>query len=163
MFIICGFEESIWTLVYNASTNPNSFILDLLLHLCQHTLLYQVYIYISLSSICKVPTSVDCLHLKSFLSCANQDQVLHFLKDIFDLDKVRYSSVETLAEDMLHLLHRRSELLLAYLGADALRHTNTCNPQQVQLVPNALLEARVQWWTAPGSKTLLTWTPQYIV
>lgn len=74
----------------------------------------------------------------------HQDQVLHFLKDIFDLDKVRYSSVETLADDVLHLLHRRSELLLAYLGADTLRHSNTCNPQPVQLVPSALLGAQVQ-------------------
>lgn len=73
-----------------------------------------------------------------------KDQVLHFLKDIFDLDKVRYSSVESLAEDMLHLLHRRSELLLAYLGADSLRHLNSCNSTQVQLVPSALLEAPVQ-------------------
>ena len=83
----------------------------------------------------------------SFTYCLflTQDQVLHFLKDIFDLDKVRYSSVESLAEDMLHLLHRRSELLLAYLGTDALRPVNSCNPPQVQLVPSALLEARVQW------------------
>lgn len=73
-----------------------------------------------------------------------KDQVLHFLKDIFDLDKVRYSSVESLAEDMLHLLHRRSELMLAYLGADSLRHVNNCNPPQVQLVPSTLLEAQVQ-------------------
>ncbi|XP_062285786.1 mitoguardin 1 [Scomber scombrus] len=73
-----------------------------------------------------------------------KDQVLHFLKDIFDLDKVRYSSVESLAEDMLHLLHRRSELLLAYLGADSLRHLNSCSSTQVQLVPKALLEAPVQ-------------------
>lgn len=74
---------------------------------------------------------------------ALQDQVQHFLKDIFDLDKVRYSSVESLAEDMLHLLHRRSELLLAYLGAEVVRHVNTCNPSQVQLVPSSLLEAQV--------------------
>uniref|UniRef100_A0A8C3B2A4 Mitoguardin 1 n=1 Tax=Cyclopterus lumpus TaxID=8103 RepID=A0A8C3B2A4_CYCLU len=53
--------------------------------------------------------------------CFFKDQVLYFLKDVFDLDKVRYSSVESLAEDMLHLLHRRSELLVAYLGADSLR------------------------------------------
>lgn len=70
--------------------------------------------------------------------------MLYFLKDIFDLDKVRYSSVETLAEDMLHLLHRRSELLLAYVGADSLRHLNGCSSPQVQLVPSGLLEARVQ-------------------
>lgn len=73
-----------------------------------------------------------------------QDQVLHFLKDIFDLDKVRYTSVESLAEDMLHLLHRRSELLLAYLGADSLRHVNGCSSPRMQLVPGALLEAGVQ-------------------
>ncbi|XP_059201025.1 mitoguardin 1 [Centropristis striata] len=78
------------------------------------------------------------------LCCFFKDQVLYFLKDIFDLDKVRYCSVETLAEDMLHLLHRRSELLLAYLGADSLRHGNSCSSPQVQLVPSALLEARVQ-------------------
>ncbi|XP_032387267.1 mitoguardin 1 [Etheostoma spectabile] len=76
--------------------------------------------------------------------CFFKDQVLYFLKDIFDLDKVRYSSVESLAEDMLHLLHRRSELLVAYLGADSLRHVNSCSSPQVQLVPSALLEAQVQ-------------------
>ena len=73
-----------------------------------------------------------------------QDQVLYFLKDIFDLDKVRYSSVESLAEDMLHLLHRRSELLLAYLGTGSLRHLTGCSSPQLQLVPSALLEAGVQ-------------------
>uniref|UniRef100_A0A3P9PXY1 Mitoguardin 1 n=1 Tax=Poecilia reticulata TaxID=8081 RepID=A0A3P9PXY1_POERE len=76
--------------------------------------------------------------------CFFKDQVLHFLKDVFDLDKVRYSTVETLAEDMLHLLHRRSDLLLAYLGADALRPLSGCSGPQVQLVPSALLEAQVQ-------------------
>ncbi|KAM9322794.1 mitoguardin 1 [Pholidichthys leucotaenia] len=76
--------------------------------------------------------------------CFFKDQVLHFLKDIFDLDKVRYSSVETLAEDILHLLYRRSELLLAFLGADSLRHLNGCSSQQVQLLASSLLEARVQ-------------------
>lgn len=44
--------------------------------------------------------------------------MLHLLRDIFDLKKVCYTSVETLAEDML-LLHRCSGLLLAYRGADA--------------------------------------------
>ncbi|XP_040912141.1 mitoguardin 1 [Toxotes jaculatrix] len=76
--------------------------------------------------------------------CFFKDQVLYFLKDIFDLDKVRYSSVESLAEDMLHLLHRRSELLLAYLGTDSLRHLNGCSSPQVHLVPSALLEAGAQ-------------------
>ncbi|XP_040000340.1 mitoguardin 1 isoform X2 [Xiphias gladius] len=76
--------------------------------------------------------------------CFFKDQVLYFLKDIFDLDKVRYSSVESLAEDMLHLLHRRSELLLAYLGTDSLRHLTGCSSPQLQLVPSTLLEAGVQ-------------------
>lgn len=76
--------------------------------------------------------------------CFFKDQVLFFLKDIFDLEKVRYSSVETLAEDMLHLLHRRSELLLAYLGVDSLRHLNGCVSPQVQLVSSTLLETKVQ-------------------
>ncbi|XP_063317785.1 mitoguardin 1 [Pelmatolapia mariae] len=78
------------------------------------------------------------------LCCFFKDQVLHFLKDIFDLDKVRYCSVESLGDDVLQLLHRRSELLLAYLGADSLRYLNGCNSPPVQLVPSALLEARVQ-------------------
>ncbi|XP_046884092.1 mitoguardin 1 [Hypomesus transpacificus] len=75
--------------------------------------------------------------------CFFKDQVVYFLKDIFDLEKVRYSSAESLAEDMLHLLHRRSELLLAYLGADSLRHLNGCVGPQVTPVPSAPLEARV--------------------
>lgn len=76
--------------------------------------------------------------------CFFKDQVLFFLKDIFDLEKVRYSSVETLAEDLLHLLHHRSELLLAYVGADSLTHVNGCSANEVQLISAALLEARVQ-------------------
>ncbi|XP_017266318.1 mitoguardin 1 [Kryptolebias marmoratus] len=77
--------------------------------------------------------------------CFFKDQVLHFLKDIFDRDKVRYSSADSLAEDVLRLLHRRSELLLAYLGADPpSRPPAGCSPSQVRLVPAALLEAQVQ-------------------
>ncbi|XP_029561925.1 mitoguardin 1 isoform X2 [Salmo trutta] len=82
--------------------------------------------------------------------CFFKDQVLFFLKDVFDLEKVRYCSVETLAEDILHLLHRRSELLLAYLGADShsLQHINSCvaatpltTTGSPQLHPSALKEA----------------------
>lgn len=76
--------------------------------------------------------------------CFFKDQVLHFLKDIFDLDKVRYGSVETLAEDMLRLLHRRSELLLAFVGTDSLQLANSCNDHELQLLSTAMLEARVQ-------------------
>lgn len=70
--------------------------------------------------------------------------MLSFLKDIFDLDKVRYSSVDSLAEDMLRLLHRRSELLLAYLETDSLLHLSGCSSPQVQLMPGTLLKAGVQ-------------------
>uniref|UniRef100_A0A3P9J3Y8 Mitoguardin 1 n=1 Tax=Oryzias latipes TaxID=8090 RepID=A0A3P9J3Y8_ORYLA len=66
-----------------------------------------------------------------------KEQVLYFLKDVFDLDKVRYSTVERMAEDTLHLLHRRAELLLAYLGAEH------CGGER-RLLPTALLEASVQ-------------------
>lgn len=69
---------------------------------------------------------------------------MFFLKDIFDLDKVRYFSLETLAEDILHLLHRRSDLLLGYLGTDVICHLNGCSDTPVHLVHSALLEAQVQ-------------------
>uniref|UniRef100_A0A3B3CQL1 Mitoguardin 1 n=1 Tax=Oryzias melastigma TaxID=30732 RepID=A0A3B3CQL1_ORYME len=76
------------------------------------------------------------------LCCFFKEQVLHFLKDIFDLEKVRYSTVESMAEDMLHLLHRRAELLLAYLGADHLPPLSSCSGGgELQLLPTALLEA----------------------
>uniref|UniRef100_A0A672L751 Mitoguardin 1 n=1 Tax=Sinocyclocheilus grahami TaxID=75366 RepID=A0A672L751_SINGR len=78
------------------------------------------------------------------LCCFFKEQVLFFMKDIFDLDKVRYSSLDTLAEDILHLLHRRSELLLAYLGTDMIRHLNGCSGTPLHLLPSALLEAQVQ-------------------
>ncbi|XP_056327835.1 mitoguardin 1 isoform X1 [Danio aesculapii] len=76
--------------------------------------------------------------------CFFKEQVLFFLKDIFDLDKVRYFSLETLAEDILHLLHRRSDLLLSYLGTDVIHHLNGCSDTSVHLVHSALLEAQVQ-------------------
>ncbi|KAK1164125.1 mitoguardin 1 [Acipenser oxyrinchus oxyrinchus] len=72
-----------------------------------------------------------------------KDQVLFFLKDIFDLEKVRYTSTESLAEDILQLLHCRSELLMAYLGAEALRHVNGCVSGQSHVVTSGLLEAHV--------------------
>ncbi|XP_054030318.1 mitoguardin 2 isoform X2 [Dryobates pubescens] len=48
--------------------------------------------------------------------CTFFKQILQYLKDMFDLDKVRYSSVPALAEDLLQLSRRRSEILLGYLG-----------------------------------------------
>uniref|UniRef100_H9GP42 Mitoguardin 2 n=1 Tax=Anolis carolinensis TaxID=28377 RepID=H9GP42_ANOCA len=46
-------------------------------------------------------------------------QILQYLKDMFDLDIVRYASVPLLAEDVLQLSRRRSEILLGYLGVEA--------------------------------------------
>lgn len=76
--------------------------------------------------------------------CFFKEQVLFFMKDIFDLDKVRYSSLDTLAEDIWHLLHRRSELLLGYLGTDMINHLHGCSGTPLHLLPSALLEAPVQ-------------------
>jgi hypothetical protein len=73
-----------------------------------------------------------------------QNQVIFFLKDIFDFEKVRYSSIETLAEDLLQLLIRRTELLMAYLGADALRHTSSCTSSHDHVMSSGLLEAKAQ-------------------
>uniref|UniRef100_H0VL31 Mitoguardin 1 n=1 Tax=Cavia porcellus TaxID=10141 RepID=H0VL31_CAVPO len=78
------------------------------------------------------------------LCCFFKNQVLAFLRDIFDFEKVRYASVEALAEDLLQLLLRRTELLLAYLGADALRHASGCLGGHSPLVPAGLVEAKVQ-------------------
>uniref|UniRef100_A0A2K5SC09 Mitoguardin 1 n=1 Tax=Cebus imitator TaxID=2715852 RepID=A0A2K5SC09_CEBIM len=78
------------------------------------------------------------------LCCFFKNQVLLFLKDIFDFEKVRYSSAETLAEDLKQLLIRRTELLMAYLEADALRHMSSCLSSHGHVMPPGLLEAKVQ-------------------
>eukprot|EP00069_Balaena_mysticetus_P014325 bmy_08596T0 len=44
-------------------------------------------------------------------------QIVQYLRDMFDLDNVRYTSVPALADDILQLSRRRSEILLGYLGA----------------------------------------------
>ncbi|KAM4021168.1 mitoguardin 2 isoform 1-T2 [Anomaloglossus baeobatrachus] len=51
-------------------------------------------------------------------------QIVQYLKDMFDLDNVRYTTVQSLAEDILHLSHRRSDILLGYLGIDSTREIN---------------------------------------
>ncbi|XP_062353310.1 mitoguardin 1 isoform X3 [Cinclus cinclus] len=78
------------------------------------------------------------------LCCFFKDQVLFFLKDIFDFEKVRYSSMESLAEDLTQLLVRHTELLLAYLGADSLRHVGACVSGHGPVMTSGLLEAKVQ-------------------
>ncbi|XP_007944682.1 mitoguardin 1 [Orycteropus afer afer] len=78
------------------------------------------------------------------LCCFFKNQVVFFLKDIFDFEKVRYSSIETLAEDLMQLLIRRTELVTAYLGADALRHASSCISNHGHVMSSGLLEAKVQ-------------------
>ncbi|MEE6505572.1 hypothetical protein FKM82_005562 [Ascaphus truei] len=51
-------------------------------------------------------------------------QIVQYLKDMFDLDNVRYTTVQLLAEDILHLSRRRSEILLGYLGVDTRSEMN---------------------------------------
>lgn len=46
-----------------------------------------------------------------------QHQIVQYLRDMFNLDNVRYTSVPALADDILQLSRRRSEILLGYLGA----------------------------------------------
>lgn len=70
--------------------------------------------------------------------------MLFFLKDIFDFEKVRYSTMESLAEDLMQLLIRHIELLMAYLGADSLRHVNACVSGPGHVMTSGLLEAKVQ-------------------
>lgn len=70
--------------------------------------------------------------------------MLFFLKDIFDFEKVRYSTMESLAEDLTQLLMRHTELLLAYLGADSLRHVGACVSGHRPVLTTGLLEAKVQ-------------------
>ncbi|XP_037002558.2 mitoguardin 2 isoform X2 [Artibeus jamaicensis] len=45
-----------------------------------------------------------------------KDQIVQYLRDMFDLDNVRYTSVPALTHDILQLSRRRSEILLGYLG-----------------------------------------------
>ncbi|XP_049731567.1 mitoguardin 1 isoform X2 [Elephas maximus indicus] len=78
------------------------------------------------------------------LCCFFKSQVVFFLKDIFDFEKVRYSSIETVTEDLMRLLSRRTELLMACVGADALRHASSCVSGQGHFMSSGLLEAKVQ-------------------
>ncbi|KAM6169351.1 mitoguardin 2 isoform 2-T2 [Rhynchocyon petersi] len=59
-------------------------------------------------------------------------QIVQYLRDMFDLDNVRYTSVPALAEDILQLSRRRSEILLGYLGAPVTSTTglNGALPQE---------------------------------
>ncbi|KAG9482995.1 hypothetical protein GDO78_009106 [Eleutherodactylus coqui] len=53
--------------------------------------------------------------------CSYKDHLLHFLKDIFDLEKVRYSSVESLSEDIFQSIRQHIKALGLYVGADPVK------------------------------------------
>ncbi|XP_065593599.1 mitoguardin 2 [Cyrtonyx montezumae] len=55
-------------------------------------------------------------------------QIVQYLKDMFDLDNVRYTTVQLLAEDILQLSRRRSEILLGYLGTESSPEMNGMLP-----------------------------------
>ncbi|KAJ8286558.1 hypothetical protein GJAV_G00040560 [Gymnothorax javanicus] len=57
-----------------------------------------------------------------------KQQIVQYLKDMFDHDKVRFTSAQSLADDILRLSHRRSEILLGYLGISSLLEANGTLP-----------------------------------
>ncbi|XP_036443425.1 mitoguardin 2 [Colossoma macropomum] len=57
-----------------------------------------------------------------------KQQIVQYLKDMFDHDKVRYTSMQSLAEDILSLSHRRTDILLGYLGIGSLPEANGALP-----------------------------------
>lgn len=70
-------------------------------------------------------------HLSEVCTIFKQ-QIVQYLKDMFDHDKVRFTSDQCLAEDILKLSHRRSEILLGYLGIDSLLELNGAMPRDTQ-------------------------------
>ncbi|KAM4635101.1 mitoguardin 2 isoform 1-T2 [Polymixia lowei] len=67
-------------------------------------------------------------HLSEVCTIFKQ-QIVQYLKDMFDHDKVRFTASQCLAEDILNLSHRRSEILLGYLGIDSLLELNGALPR----------------------------------
>ncbi|KAK9954968.1 hypothetical protein ABG768_014878 [Culter alburnus] len=67
-------------------------------------------------------------HLSEVCTIFKQ-QIVQYLKDMFDHDKVRFTSVPSLAEDILSLSHRRADILVGYLGIDSVPETNGALPK----------------------------------
>ncbi|NXQ42358.1 MIGA2 protein, partial [Catharus fuscescens] len=61
-------------------------------------------------------------------------QIVQYLKDMFDFDIVRYTTVQLLAEDILQLSRRRSEILLGYLGTETSPEMNGTLPGETELL-----------------------------
>lgn len=69
-----------------------------------------------------------CHRTRPNTSLLPQHQIVQYLRDMFDLDNVRYTSVPALADDILQLSRRRSEILLGYLGAPVASSTGLNGP-----------------------------------
>uniref|UniRef100_A0A9J8BBB8 Mitoguardin 2 n=1 Tax=Cyprinus carpio carpio TaxID=630221 RepID=A0A9J8BBB8_CYPCA len=67
-------------------------------------------------------------HLSEVCTTFKQ-QIVQYLKDMFDHDKMRFTSVQSLAEDILSLSHRRADILVGYLGIDSLPEANGALPK----------------------------------
>ncbi|NWX28326.1 MIGA2 protein, partial [Notiomystis cincta] len=65
-------------------------------------------------------------------------QIVQYLKDMFDFDNVRYTTVQLLAEDILQLSRRRSEILLGYLGTETAPEMNGVLPGETELLKEEL-------------------------
>ncbi|XP_072227951.1 mitoguardin 2 isoform X2 [Leuresthes tenuis] len=76
-------------------------------------------------------------HLSEVCTIFKQ-QIVQYLKDMFDHDKVRFTTAQCLAEDILKLSHRRSEILLGYLGIDGLLELNGTLPRDTESSSGAI-------------------------
>ncbi|NWW55589.1 MIGA2 protein, partial [Ifrita kowaldi] len=66
-------------------------------------------------------------------------QIVQYLKDMFDFDNVRYTTVQLLAEDILQLSRRRSEILLGYLGTETSPEMNGMLPGVTEPLKDELI------------------------
>ncbi|XP_023793943.1 mitoguardin 2 [Cyanistes caeruleus] len=66
-------------------------------------------------------------------------QIVQYLKDMFDFDNVRYTTVQLLAEDILQLSRRRSEILLGYLGTETSPEMNGMLPGESEPLKEELI------------------------
>uniref|UniRef100_H0Z1N5 Mitoguardin 2 n=1 Tax=Taeniopygia guttata TaxID=59729 RepID=H0Z1N5_TAEGU len=66
-------------------------------------------------------------------------KIVQYLKDMFDFDNVRYTTVHLLAEDILQLSRRRSEILLGYLGTETSPEMNGVLPGETEPLKEELI------------------------
>uniref|UniRef100_A0A8C3U913 Mitoguardin 2 n=1 Tax=Catharus ustulatus TaxID=91951 RepID=A0A8C3U913_CATUS len=73
------------------------------------------------------------------VAAGGEHQIVQYLKDMFDFDIVRYTTVQLLAEDILQLSRRRSEILLGYLGTETSPEMNGTLPGETELLKDELI------------------------